>query len=168
MTVAWGVPLGYTCHLCPCYTCLNMSIFRQAKGFVTPQQLPSACQGQLHPMAEEGLRLFAQGEYWHAHEALEQAWLEEPGPVRHLYKGILQAGVLYLHVQRQNFLGVVKMYERSKVWLAPWPDHCHTIDVGQLRADIQAVIKVAGRLGPDRLDQFDPSLLKPVKRVPAA
>ena len=141
---------------------------QQAEVLVRPDEIPCACQGKLPLMAEEGIRLFDAKEYWHAHEALEKAWLEEPGPVRHLYRGILQVAVMYLHVQRANFIGAAKMYERSQKWLAPWPNHCRTVDVGQLKVDIEAVLAAAGKLGPDELQRFDQSLLKPIRRVPAS
>ena len=132
-----------------------------------PDELAEACKGKLHRKAEEGIRLFDDKEYWHAHEALEEAWLDEPGPARHLYKGILQAGVAYLQVQRSNFVGVMKMHRRSQVWLNPWPEHCLTIDVGQLKSDLEKVIEEARRLGPEQLEEFDLSLLRPIRRVPA-
>ncbi len=141
---------------------------QQAEVIVQPDEIPCACQGELHPMADEGIRLFDAKKYWHAHEALEEAWLEEPGPVRHLYRGILQIAVMYLHVQRANFIGAAKMYERSRKWLAPWPAHCRTIDVGQLKVDVEVVLAAAGKLGPDELHRFDQALLKPIRRVAAS
>ena len=41
------------------------------------EKLEEACQGTLHPMALKGMHLFDAGDYWHAHEALEEAWLAE-------------------------------------------------------------------------------------------
>jgi predicted metal-dependent hydrolase len=114
-------------------------------------------------MAVRGIELFNQGEYWHAHEALETAWLEERGEVRDLYRGILQAGVFYLHVTRANYRGAIKVYGRSRRWLDPFPDRCRGIDVGRLRADIELVISETRRLGPEGLEHFDHSLLRPVR-----
>src|SRR6185503_4609752 len=54
------------------------------------------CSAPLHPQAAEGLRLFNAGKYFEAHEALEDAWNEEAGPVRDLYRGVLQIAVVYL------------------------------------------------------------------------
>lgn len=133
--------------------------------FVTPEQLPSACSGVLHPEAERGIQLFDAGQYWEAHEALEAAWKEESGPARYLYQGILQAGVVYLQIERNNFIGMAKMFERCKKWLRPWPDHCRGVDVAQLRADVAAAVEAAGKLGPGNLADFDRSLFKKIKRV---
>ena len=123
---------------------------------------PDDCQGPLHPKAIEGLELFNQGQYWKAHEALEAAWKDEPGRIRQLYQGILQAGVVYLHVSRANYPGAVKVNGRCHRWLDPWPDHCRGIEVGTLRRDLAAVMEQVRTLGPDHLDRFDRSLLKPV------
>jgi len=133
--------------------------------FVTPPEVPTACQGDLHPMAVIGVQLFNDRHYWEAHEALEAAWKDERGPVRHFYKGILQVGVMYLQIERQNFLGMAKMYERCLKWLRPWPDVCRGVDVAQLRADAAAAVAEARRLGPARLNEFNQSLFKKIKWV---
>ncbi len=108
------------------------------------------------------MELFNQGKYWLAHEALEAAWREERGPIRKLYQGILQAGVVYLHVSRCNYAGAIKVHQRCIRWLEPWPDLCRGVEVGLLRRDLQAVIQETMRLGPDHLEEFDLSFLKPV------
>ena len=133
--------------------------------FVHPNEFPEACQGALHPMAVKGISLFDERQYWEAHEALEAAWLDEEGPARHLYKGILQAGVTYLQIERGNFVGMAKMYERCKKWLGPWPDVCRGVDVAALRRDMAAAVDLAGQLGPDRLSEFDEGFYKPIQRV---
>jgi len=116
----------------------------------------------LHPAAAEGLRLFNRGEYFEAHEALEEAWRAETSPVRELYQGILQLGVTYLHITRNNYEGAIKVYGRSRRWLEGWPEICRGIRVGQLRRDAEQVMIEVRRLGPGQLASFDRSLFKPV------
>ena len=120
------------------------------------------CNGYLHPQATEGLRLFNAGHYWESHEALEAAWIAEKGAVRDLYRGILQTAVVYLHVTRANYPGAVKVYGRSQKWLRPWPDMCRGVQVERLRYDLDAVIAEVRKLGPERLADFDRSLLKAI------
>lgn len=136
-----------------------------APDFGAPRELRKPCRGAVHPKAREGIALFDAREYWHAHEALEEAWLDEAGPVRHLYRGILQAGVVYLHVQQENYRGAVKVYHRSRRWLDPFPNHCRGVDVGRLREELETVYREVRRLGPDRLDELDHDLLKPIHWV---
>jgi len=135
-----------------------MSGFRLASG---PRM--NDCQGKLPPHAKEGLRLFNAGEYFEAHEALELAWREETGQVRRLYQGILKTAVTYLRIQRGNYVGAVKVYDRSMKWLRMWPDICCGVNVGKLRADLDQVIAEVQRLGPEHIAEFDQSLLKPVE-----
>lgn len=142
-----------------------MAVRDPDEDFVLPAELALACLGELHPKALKGIELFDARRYWEAHEALEEAWLAERGPARHLYKGILQAGVTYLQIQRQNFVGMAKMFERCKKWLAPWPEECRGIDVEQLRMDVAAAVESAGRLGPERLGEFDQALFQPIRWV---
>jgi predicted metal-dependent hydrolase len=120
------------------------------------------CDNPLPPHAKEGLRLFNEGEYFEAHEELETAWKEETGAIRRLYQGILQAAVMYLHIQRGNYEGAVKVYGRSMRWLRNWPEVCCGVNVAKLRADMQRVIAEMERLGPERIAEFDSSMFQPV------
>jgi hypothetical protein len=121
------------------------------------------CRAELHPAAKEGLRLFNEGRYFEAHEALEEAWRAETESIREFYRGILQAAVVYLHITRNNYQGAVKVYERSRKWLRDWPDHCRGVNVKKLRQDLEQAIAEAQRLGPERLSSFDLSLLKRIE-----
>jgi predicted metal-dependent hydrolase len=123
----------------------------------------SDCTGDIHPAAIKGMQLFNQGEYWLAHEALEEAWKDETGAVRELYRAILQTGVVYLHIERDNYNGAVKTYRKVQKWIQPWPEVCRGIQIGQLRQELDVVIEEVKRLGPDRLAEFDRSLFKPVR-----
>ena len=120
------------------------------------------CSAPLHPQAIEGIRLFNSGRYFEAHEALEDAWKEEKGGIRELYRGILQVAVVYLHITRKNYNGALKVYGQSTKWLKDWPETCRGVDVGMLRRDAQAVFEEVQRLGSENIAQFDRSLLKPV------
>ena len=129
---------------------------------VTPQEIETCCQGQLHPLAVSGLELFNAGEFFEAHEALELAWREEQGPVRELYRGILQIAVAYLHILRGNYTGAVKMFIRSRTWLGPFPDTCRGIDLKRFRQDYQRVETLLLASGPRGLELIDRSLMKPI------
>jgi predicted metal-dependent hydrolase len=121
------------------------------------------CQGSLHPEAVHGMELFNQGRYFEAHEALEAAWRVETGPVRDLYRGILQVGVVYLHITQYNYPGALKVYQRCRKWLLLWPETCRGVAVGRLRRDLEAVMTALQKLGPQHIIDFDNSLLKPVQ-----
>ena len=121
------------------------------------------CASPLHPRAVEGLRLFNEGKYFEAHEALEEAWLDEKGKIRDLYRGILQVGVAYLHITRGTYNGAEKVYKRSQRWLKDWADVCRGIRVEELRRDSEEAINEAMRLGETRIGEFDLARLKPIR-----
>ncbi|MBE7434874.1 MAG: DUF309 domain-containing protein [Anaerolineales bacterium] len=129
---------------------------------MTQGRYPGDCSGKLHPNAGEGIQLFNEGKYFEAHEELEIAWNEEPGPIRDLYRGILQVAVTYLHITRGNYDGAVKVHARSLKWIQGWSDVCRGINVGKLRSDLAIVMSEVGRLGRDRIGDIDRFLFKPI------
>jgi predicted metal-dependent hydrolase len=120
------------------------------------------CDASLPDKALEGLELFNKRQYFDAHEALETAWRDETRPIRNLYRGILQAAVVYLHLTNRNYPGVIKVYQRCQKWLEMWPETCRGVSVGQLRRDLETVIAQVEQLGQNRISEFDISLIKPV------
>lgn len=118
------------------------------------------CNEPLPHHAQEGLRLFNEGLYFEAHEALELAWRAETRPVRDLYRGILQAAVVYLHMRRGNFNGAVKVGERCMRILDSIPAVCRGVRVDILRADLSHALAPC----PPGWD-FDPQLEVEVGRL---
>jgi len=98
-------------------------------------QLSAPCAGPLPPQAREAIELFNRGEYYRQHDLLEALWRQEPGPVRDLYRAILQVGIAYYQVTRGNRRGALKMARRSLRWLRALPDVCQGVDVARLRGD---------------------------------
>ncbi len=126
-------------------------------------QLDCECQENLPPLAVKGLQEFNRGNYYRQHDMFEEQWVNTSGPVRDLYRAVLQVGVAYYQIENGNYLGAIKMLQRSVQWLHIMPDHCQGIDVEQLRRDSYAARAELERLGPERLREFDKSLLKPVR-----
>lgn len=120
------------------------------------------CDGVLHPKAIEGIHYFNAVKFFEAHEELELAWREEPGPIRDLYRGILQIAVTYLHITRGNYEGAVKVYGRSLKWMRGWEDVCRGIHIGKLREDAGRAMEEVERLGKSRLGEFDPAYFKSI------
>lgn len=129
-------------------------------------QLECECQDELPGLAEQGLRAFNRGEFYHQHDLFEAQWVETSGPVRDLYRAILQVGVAYYQIERGNYRGALKMLQRSVQWLHLLPDVCQGIDVAQLRRDSYHARAELQRLGPERLAELDRGLLKALRRRP--
>ena len=130
------------------------------------QWLACQCEEELPALALEGLNEFNRGNYYEQHDLFEALWAQTEGPVRDLYRAILQVGVAYYHITRGNARGALKMLQRSVQWLHILPDVCQGIDVAQLRRDSYAARAELERLGSASLDQFDLSVLKPLRRAP--
>ncbi len=122
----------------------------------------SQCAEMPPPLVLKGLHEFNAGEYFECHETLETAWRGEPGPVRDLYRAVLQVGLGYYQIRRANYTGARKMFLRAERWLANLPDRCQGIDVSRLRSDAVAARAHLEMLGPARIAEFDRTLLKPV------
>ena len=129
------------------------------------ERLACQCQDTLPPLGELGVKRFNAGAYYAQHDAFEALWMEEPGPVRELYRAILQVGVAYYHITRGNHVGALKMLRRSVQWFAPLPDVCQGIDVRQLREDAAHVRAALEARDPADTTAFDSALLKPLVRV---
>ncbi len=124
--------------------------------------LAEACLTPLALEAIQGLELFNRGEYFEAHELLEEAWKQDQGPARELYRAILQAAVAYLQIERGNYNGAVKMFLRLRQWIDPLPERCRGVDVASLRRDTMSAYTRLLILGPDNIHSFDRSLFKSV------
>ena len=120
------------------------------------------CQRPLSASARLGLEAFNRTEYFVAHEHFEDAWNEEHGAARELYRAILQVAVAYLQIERRNYPGAAKMFLRARQWLQPLPGTCRGIDIARLRIDAEDARGTLIQLGPDSLDNFDLGSLQPV------
>jgi predicted metal-dependent hydrolase/CheY-like chemotaxis protein len=131
----------------------------------TADQLACQCRDNLPPLARLGVERFNQGAYYAQHDAFEALWMAESGPVRELYRAILQVGIAYYHITRGNHAGGLKMLRRCVQWFAVLPDECQGIDVRQLRDDAARVHAALLAIAPDEIANFDRALLKPVPRT---
>jgi hypothetical protein len=129
------------------------------------ERLECECQGALPEMAREGVEKFNAGEYYKQHDLFEALWVKTDGPVRDLYRAILQVGVGYYQITRGNPRGALKMLLRSVQWIAILPDVCQGVDVKRLREDSYRVRAALESMNPDDIAGFDRSLLKPVQMV---
>lgn len=125
--------------------------------------LEGSCQSSLSSLAVQGMEQFNGGKYFKAHESLENAWLEDQTPGRDLYQAVLQIAVAYYQIMRGNYKGAAKMFLRVRQWIEPLPDVCRGVQVAKLRQDAGIVHQELLDLGPEKISEFDRSLLKPVE-----
>ncbi|MBI1279769.1 MAG: DUF309 domain-containing protein [Anaerolineaceae bacterium] len=132
------------------------------------EQLDCECQEALPDLALQAVEQFNMGEYYHQHDMFEEQWMHTEGPVRDLYRAVLQVGIAYFQITRGNHRGALKMLLRSVQWFALLPDVCQGIDIKQLREDSSRVRAELERMNPADIANFDRSLLKPVRLIEKA
>lgn len=118
----------------------------------------SPCRRKPPPLLRQGIALFNTGEYYDSHEAIEEAWVEERGPIRLMYQGILQIGVACFHIQQKNWRGAMKLLERGIPKIQRYAPHCMGIDLAKLVADAAAIRAELLRLGETWQGEFDSNL----------
>lgn len=128
-------------------------------------QLSAGCNEPLPPLAVAGVEKFNNREFYPQHDLFEEQWMATEGPVRNLYRAILQVGVAYYQIERGNYRGARKMLLRAVPWLEMLPDVCQGVDVAQLRHDAYHVRDVLEQTAPDEITAFDMTLLKPIRMV---
>jgi predicted metal-dependent hydrolase len=98
-------------------------------------------------------------EYFECHETLEAAWNAEPGPLRILFKGILQVGVGCHHLLRGNYRGALIKLQTGADYLEPYRPRCLGVDVEALIAAARRLRAAILAAGPDHLADIDHALL---------
>ena len=96
----------------------------------------------MDPRVIKGIQLFNQKKFFDAHEELELAWRDETQPIRDLFRGILQIGVAYYHIQHRNFIGAQKMFIRAEKWLLPYSGFCLGINIEKLKKDTNKISRM--------------------------
>ncbi len=110
-----------------------------------------------------GIDLFNAGNFFDAHEALEDVWRETQGEKREFLQGVIQVAVGLHHHSTGNLLGARSLLARADEKLARFPDTYCNLRVDRLRAAVAAWIQsLAGgelpALPPPRLELADPDV----------
>jgi predicted metal-dependent hydrolase len=125
-----------------------------------PPGTPHATCADAPPGAlRTAIQQFNQREFFECHATLEALWNAEPGPVRTLYKGMLQVGVGCYHLLRHNYHGATVKLRAGADYLVPFAAGCQGVDVHRLIADARTLLAAVETLGPERLRQVDLALI---------
>src|SRR3712207_6384360 len=116
-------------------------------------------------LALRGIEEFNRGEFYECHEYLEEAWMQEPGRVRFLYQGILQVGVGFYHQHNGNWRGATGLLRNGVARLKEFEPESLGIDVSRLVRECERCLEELERLGRERVQEFDTSLIPRVELV---
>jgi predicted metal-dependent hydrolase len=95
---------------------------------------PSELDGNL----ERGLDLIDRGEYFAAHEALEDAWRAAPPDERDFFQGLVHVAVAWYQAGRGNRVGCERQLEKAARRLSAYVPAHRGVDVDDLLAQVDA------------------------------
>src|SRR5450755_1234752 len=80
----------------------------------------------------QGIGLFNDGEFFHCHEMLEEAWRLERRPRRLFLQALIHLAVGFYHAKRGNTVGAVRQLSKGIQKLAAYTPSCEGMDTARL------------------------------------
>jgi predicted metal-dependent hydrolase len=84
----------------------------------------------------EGLELIRAGDYFEAHEELEDEWREAPAAERDFLQGLVHVAVAWHHAGRGNRPGCERQLEKAARRLGPYRPLHRGVDVDEVLAGV--------------------------------
>jgi hypothetical protein len=101
---------------------------------------------------ERGLELIRAGEYFEAHEELEDEWRDAPTAERDFLQGLVHVAVAWLHASRGNRPGCERQLEKAARRLEPYRPRHRGVDLDLVLEDVEQARRLVetGELGLPR------------------
>jgi hypothetical protein len=81
--------------------------------------------------------LFNSGQFFEAHEVLEEIWRAAPETEKSFWQGLTQIAVAFHHRSVGNTIGAQSLLNRSIRNLSPYPDICGGIQLRSLKVSLE-------------------------------
>ena len=91
---------------------------------------------------ERGLELIRAGDYFEAHEELEDEWRKAPTAERDFLQGLVHIAVAWLHAARGNRPGCERQLEKAARRLGPYAPRHEGVDVAAVLEQVRAATEV--------------------------
>jgi uncharacterized protein len=98
------------------------------------------------PEHDEGIRLFNEAEFWHAHEQWERCWLAAQEPDRTFYQGLIQTAAALVHAQRGNQRGLERNWAKARPKVVALLPRHGGVELAALLAAMDRYVRQGGRL----------------------
>ena len=85
-----------------------------------------------------GIEFFNSGEFYDAHEVLEDVWREEQGPHKLFLQGLIQVAVALHHHSTGNVVGCRSLLKRAARNLNSYPENYFDLNLTSLRESLSA------------------------------
>ena len=92
---------------------------------------------------ERGLELIRAGEYFEAHEELEDEWHTAPAAERDFLQGLVHVAVAWLHAERGNRNGCERQLVKAERRLDGYRPRHRGIDVDEILDDVATARRIA-------------------------
>jgi predicted metal-dependent hydrolase len=120
----------------------------------------------------KGISEFNAWRFYDCHETLEDVWREvgskgEEGTLADFYQGIIKIAAGFHHVLRNNQHGAVNLLSDAFRLLEPFRPATLGVDVDQILADTRPCLERIVELGPERLREFDRSMIPQIRSTEA-
>jgi uncharacterized protein len=89
-----------------------------------------------------GLAAIRRGEYFEAHEELEDAWRAAPAEERDFYQGLVHVAVAWYQAGRGNRVGCERQLEKATRRLGPFAPAHRRVDVGSILAQVESAAEI--------------------------
>ena len=93
---------------------------------------------------EAGLDLIRRGEYFAAHEVLEDVWRAAAPEERDFYQGLVHVAVAWYQAGRGNHVGCERQLEKAARRLRPFAPRHRELDVASILAQVADARRVVG------------------------
>ena len=114
-----------------------------------------------------GIVLFNRGDYFEAHEVWEQLWMDEAGPDKKFYQGLIQAAVALCHFCNGNVRGATKLYHSAREYMMRYGSPFMGLDVEGFWQNMTACFaELLAAADPDRRIVPDEDLLPTLALAP--
>src|SRR5215510_7821501 len=92
-----------------------------------------------------GLELIRAGEYFDAHEELEDEWRTAPPEERDFLQGLVHVAVAWLHAERANRPGCERQLEKAERRLGPYAPAHRGVEVDRILVDVTSARMLVAR-----------------------
>lgn len=103
----------------------------------------------------EGVRLYHNGLYWHAHEAWEEVWRTANEPYKSFLKGLIQIAAALIQSGRRRWNGALNLLNRARQYLGGCPEKLWGVDLAKLREQVETFQREITKLLHGQKASFD-------------
>jgi predicted metal-dependent hydrolase len=102
-----------------------------------------------------GADRFNAKQFFEAHEAWEEVWLDAARELRAFYQGLIQVAAAYVHLQRNEYPGTVKLLHEGLRKIEAYPPVTLGVDLAALAKASRDVERRVLEVGERRLREID-------------